>query len=433
MSIYKRGCDKKGQDRSCSRCGKRRACGVYWYRFMWQGKLVRESTKQGNDKVARQMEAAHKTSLAKGEVGIREKKPVPTLAAFCKDRVEPWAKAMFESTCRNNWHWFRAGIRRLTAFEPIAKLKLSEITNEHAAEFAAHELGRKQSHKNKDKRGLAVSSVNSSLRVLRRILHLGADWGLLETVPKINKLPGERRRERVISIDEEARYLAAAPEPLASIATVLADTGMRPDECYRLRWEQVTWANGRYGTILVTHGKTAAARRPLPMTQRVRAVLDMRWERVGRPSEGWLWPAPARSGHVEHCSLKKQHARAFRTVNAAATKNNLRPLRTWVLYSFRHTFLTRLAESGCDAWTLARIAGHSSVAISSRYVHPSDDAVFAAVSRVGGHSFGHSPEIPRTPPRLENLEVIEEKGEDWCARRDSNSRPIAPEAIALSI
>ena len=50
---------------------------VYWYKFMWQGRMVRESTKQGNDKVARQMEAAHRTSLAKGEVGIREKRPVP--------------------------------------------------------------------------------------------------------------------------------------------------------------------------------------------------------------------------------------------------------------------------------------------------------------------------------------------------------------------
>ena len=29
---------------------------VYWYKFMWQGRSVRESTKQGNDKVARQME-----------------------------------------------------------------------------------------------------------------------------------------------------------------------------------------------------------------------------------------------------------------------------------------------------------------------------------------------------------------------------------------
>ncbi len=35
-------------------------------------------------------------------------------------------------------------------------------------------------------------------------------------------------------------------------------------------------------------------------------------------------------------------------------------MRPFVLYSLRHTFLTRLGESGCDVWTLARIAGHSS-------------------------------------------------------------------------
>ena len=50
MSIYKRG-------------------GVYWYKFQWKGELVRESTKQGNDKLARQMEAAHKTPLRKAKWG----------------------------------------------------------------------------------------------------------------------------------------------------------------------------------------------------------------------------------------------------------------------------------------------------------------------------------------------------------------------------
>jgi hypothetical protein len=67
---------------------------------MWQGKLVRESTKQGNDKVARQMEAAHRTSVAEGEVGIGEKKSIPTLKEFCEQRFEPWAKATFEHTCQ---------------------------------------------------------------------------------------------------------------------------------------------------------------------------------------------------------------------------------------------------------------------------------------------------------------------------------------------
>ena len=72
-------------------------------------------------------------------------------------------------------------------------------------------------------------------------------------------------------------------------------------------------------------------------------------------------------------------------------------MRPFVLYSLRHTFLTRLGESGCDAWTLARIAGHSSITISARYVHPSEDAVLAAMSRLGGHKIGHTADQPQLP------------------------------------
>lgn len=386
--IYKRGCNNNGPNRTCSKCGERGSCGVYWYKFMWQGKLVRESTKQGNDKVARQMESAHRTSLAKGEVGIREKSAIPTLKEFCCQRVEPWAKARFEMPCRKNWTWYRTGIRALAAYKPLADAHLDQITGELASEFAAHRL----------REGMQVSTANNSLRVLRRVLNLAVEWGVLSTAPKVKVLSGERRRERVISFEEEARYLAAAPEPLASIGSVLADTGMRPEECFRLSWENVTWLNGRNGALLVTHGKTAAARRVIPMTPRVRAVLKPLWEMAGKPEEGWVWPALTRSGHVEPSSLRKQHAKTFKSLAEEAAKRNEKPVRPFVLYSLRHTFLTRLGESGCDAWTLARIAGHASIAISARYVHPSEDAVLDAMSRLGGHKIGHSQNEPAQLP-----------------------------------
>ncbi len=60
--------------------------------------------------------------------------------------------------------------------------------------------------------------------------------------------------------------------------------------------------------------------------------------------------------------------------------------------SLRHTFLTRLGQSGCDVWTLARIAGHSSIAISARYVHPSEDAILDATTQLGGHNSRYSAE-----------------------------------------
>jgi integrase len=352
MSIYKRG-------------------KTYWYKFMWNGEMFRESTRQSNQNTARQMEAAHRASLAKGEVGIREKKIVATLADFISQRFEPWAEA---STSAKTWlDYYRPGIRTIRAYKPLASLRLDEITSEKAADFAAW----------RQSAGLQISSINSSLQVLRRIVRLAAEWGAIEIAPLIKMLPGERHREHVVTFEEEARYLAAAPEPLGSVAAILADTGMRPDECYRLRWEAVTWTNGRNGTILVTHGKTAAARRVLPLTLRARNILHNRWVAAEVPAEGWVWTALTRTGHFEKSTLKKQHKKALR----------LSQVRPFVLYSLRHTFLTRLGESGCDAWTLARIAGHSSVAMSARYVHPSEDAVLAAVDRLSGHNFGHSGKV----------------------------------------
>jgi integrase len=362
MSVYKRG-------------------GVWWYKFKWQGLLIRESTKQGNDRVARQMEAAHRTSLAKGEVGLRDKKPVPTLDEFCKRRFEPWVKS---TTTAKTWRdFYRVGLQAIKNYPTLALLPLNCITSEKAANFASH----------REAQGLQVSSVNSSLRILRRVLRVAVEWGELHTSPRIKMLPGERHRERVITPEEESRYLAAASTLLTDVATILLDTGMRPEECYRLRWEAITWVNGRNGTLLVTHGKTKAARRMLPMTPRVRGILEDRWRYASQPFEGWVWPASTKSGHLEPSGVKKQHAKAL----------TLSGVRRFVLYTLRHTFLTRLGASGCDVWTLARIAGHSSIGISSRYVHPSEDDVLTAMARVGGHTSGHSEKLRKDADDIKPL------------------------------
>ena len=41
----------------------------------------------------------------------------------------------------------------------------------------------------------------------------------------------------------------------------------------------------------------------------------------------------------------------------------------FVLHSLRHTFGTRLGESGCDAFTIMRLMGHSTITVSQRYMH----------------------------------------------------------------
>ena len=94
-------------------------------------------------------------------------------------------------------------------------------------------------------------------------------------------IPGENHRERVLTPEEETLYFAGAksdamnqhvdPSLLADVASILLDCGLRPEECFRLRPENV-----RGSKIEIHYGKSDNARRRIPMTPRVRAILDMR-------------------------------------------------------------------------------------------------------------------------------------------------------------
>jgi len=89
----------------------------------------------------------------------------------------------------------------------------------------------------------------------------------------------------------------------------------------------------------------------------------------GKPKEGWVFPAPTKSERVE--SVKSQHRKALKDSK----------VKPFVLYSLRHTMLTRLGESGAEAFTIQKIAGHSSAVISQRYVHPTPALIENAFSR----------------------------------------------------
>ncbi len=73
MSIFKRGSASTG----ITSCMK--------------GEHIQRSTKQGNPRVARQIEAAYRTALAKGEVGITERKKIPAFKAAMADFLN-WSK-----------------------------------------------------------------------------------------------------------------------------------------------------------------------------------------------------------------------------------------------------------------------------------------------------------------------------------------------------
>ncbi len=301
MSIYKRG-------------------NVYWYKFMWNGEMVRESTKQGNDRKARSIEAAHKTRLSKQEdvrkdacsrlkcsevlfcdecekwfnaseaqqnlghvfctdscsfAWRKRHTKVPSLCEFLRLDFLPYVEAHLASKPKTI-EYYAYGSSLLLAAE-MGDLRLDQITSQHSAGFIA-----RQSR-------LSPSTVNCGLRTLRRALNLADEWGKIDRAPKLALATGERQRERIVTESEFLAYRELCRQPWRDVVTVLYGTGMRPGEAYKLRWEHVLM-NGTGGLIQIADGKTKAARRFLPMLPEVYAVLKQRHEAQKNPVEGWVFP-----------------------------------------------------------------------------------------------------------------------------------------------
>jgi integrase len=65
-------------------------------------------------------------------------------------------------------------------------------------------------------------------------------------------------RERVLTHEEESKYLEAAEQPLRDVATIIVDCGLRPDECFRIKKEDVNLGTN---SIYIPSGKTKYSRR----------------------------------------------------------------------------------------------------------------------------------------------------------------------------
>jgi integrase len=364
---------------------------IWWYKFNWNAESIRESTKQTNKRIAEQMEAIHKTSLAKGEVGLRDRKPTLTLREFAEGDFLPFARSTFAAK-QKTLRYYEYGVKSLLAFERLADARLDTITGETIGGFVA----------TRRERGLEVSSINRELQALRRMFHLAGEWGRVEkALPTVKMVPGEKHRERVLTAEEESLYFRAAGTKameqhmdarlLADVARILLDCALRPEECFRLRPENVT-----DGRLEIHFGKTGNARRRIPMTPSVQAILEMR---VANSAGGeWVFPAETMSGHIEPSSLKKQHAKAVREATRLLreeTGDRKRSFAGFELYTLRHTCLTRWAPH-MDPWTLAYLAGHSDMNTTKRYIHPQRQTILNAMEKArevkGGHNSGHNAE-----------------------------------------
>jgi integrase len=213
---------------------------------------------------------------------------------------------------------------------------------------------------------LKPATINRELALLKIVFnfYIRRDLIVKNPVSRVKFFAEDNSQTRVVSNEEERLYLMAASQPLQDFATVMIETGMRPEEVARIERRNVDLTQGY---VFIPFGKTKAAKRKIPLTNRVLELLEKRLREV----EG-IYPFGNESTGAPVTTLKTAHAGALRRSGVL----NFR------LYDLRHTFATRFIESGGDIVTLQALLGHSNIQMMTRYAHPTERHQFEAMRQM---------------------------------------------------
>ena len=187
---------------------------------------------------------------------------------------------------------------------------------------------------------------------------------------------------------------------------LLYETGMRPGVAYRLH---KSGYDSERKIIHVPGTKTPKSRRDVPlMGQSLEIVLRRAKE---TPTGYMFWPRcqpgkhAAKFGYITTYRKRKAHDRIVKKHLAG---------KEFVLYDFRHTYATRMVQSGCDLYMLQSLLGHASLEMTTRYVHPAHKEKERAVEQFQAY--------------LEELkgrgEPKEEAAEDYWASPDGTRHKV---------
>ena len=319
---------------------------IWWARIEINGIPHQFSTKQTNKTKARWVESRKRDEL------IADLGKAPTLRDF-KDRFLKYLPARVSKETEK---FYTEHLKPLLDFLPLADCRLDRINSPLVEDFVQWRKPQKGATGT-----VAVSTINHNLRTLRRVLHLAQEFEVLARVPKIKLLTGEGTREYVLS-DETIERFYERGTTMGRLVAFLCDTGLRRSEACALTWSAV---NLPLHSIEVLKGKTKYARRRIPLTKRAEKILTEIKERqkaAGLKTD-YVFTMQTSLGGRDHVTP------TWMSHTFLAVRRQLGLPDDCVLHSTRHTFCTRLGERGADAFAIQKLAGHSSIVISQRYVH----------------------------------------------------------------
>jgi integrase len=217
--------------------------------------------------------------------------------------------------------------------------------------------------------GVARSTINRARAALSSLFSWAIERGHFpgpNPVGKVRKFRESPGRLRYLTPGEADRLTLAAPAHLQGVIAVALNTGARLREILTLTWADVDLAAG----VVTFRREVTKSRKTrnvpiIPALHNILAAL-----RRGRPDQlVFTW--------------NDRPLRSVRTAfEGARRKAGLEEIR---FHDLRHTFASHAVMNGLDLVRLQHYLGHSTVAMTQRYAHLSEDHLREGARFLGLH------------------------------------------------
>jgi integrase len=350
---------------------------VWWMCFSYKGKFIRRSTETKEKKLA---ERVYRKCL--GEVA--EDKWFKRLAGEDMTFKEMMKKYMKEHSIPKKASSER-DTSSLTHLLPFFEgYTLTEVTPKLINEY-------KTARRNEQ---ASPCTINRELALAKHAFTLAVkEWEWVEENP-VKKVSMEKEpisRDRWLTFEEEERMLPLSPQWLSGIIIFAIETGCRRDEILSLVWKDVDLFK-KVATIL---GKKTDERRTIPLTNRALEVLKDRGRarmKVRSIKEDFVFADP-QGQKINIHSLRWAFEEVIKKVE----------IEDFRFHDLRHTFASRLAQSGVDPYTIQRLMGHKTFTTTQRYAHHYSESLRKGITAL---------EALRSERMKEAITILSQSGEN---------------------
>ncbi|MGI9071912.1 MAG: tyrosine-type recombinase/integrase [Bryobacteraceae bacterium] len=364
---------------------------IWYYEFIFAGRLVKESAKTKSKTVAKEAEKQRRRELEEGFNGIADSRDqrIRSLTGlgqtFLKDyRVRQPKSARFAEHAIGH-------VERL-----LGESMAVDISDKTILKYQTDRLTE----------GAAPKTINDEVGFLLRLLNVaqaGAIRAQLKQQKKL-KLKSDSRVGKAYSTEEKTGLISAAKAAPRSksiyFATMLAQhAGLRDKEIRSMQWSGL---NLTKRMITVGQSKTnAGTGRTVPMNDELftAAVEYAKWytERFKTSRPEWYVFPFGRPRPVDPTRPQTSLKTAWRNVRQKAKVAGR-------FHDNRHTFVTDLAEGGASDQMIQDLAGHVSPQMVKHYSHMRTEAKRRAVGTLSAPAA--KPDHVQTNPKPPNCESV---------------------------